>query len=144
MSSEQSTTLVETLVSVTILAIVIGGLLYATIAARYLINASGNRQEVWNLITSRHEEISDWSEAYLATQMSTSPWTNTETPTQLLQQGLLTDSPLRNSIINRTTTITRSSNLYTVVISVSFRQSHMGTPTTNLQETCTIYMTPRY
>lgn len=144
MASLRSTTLVETLISVTILAVVIGGLLYATIAAKYLINASGNRQEVWNLITSRHEEVSDWSEAYLATQMTTNPWTNTETPAMLLQQGLLTDSPLRNAISNRVTTITRSTNLYTVVISVTFRQNHMGTPTTNLQETCTIYMTPRY
>jgi hypothetical protein len=124
--------------------ICIGGLLYAAIAAKYLINASGNRAEVWNLITSRHEEVSDWSEAYLATQMSTNPWTNSESPAQLLQQGLLTDSPLRNSIISRVTTITRVSNLYTVVIQVSYRQSHMGSPTTNLQETCTIYMTPRY
>jgi hypothetical protein len=143
-TSEKSTTLVETLVSAAILMIAVGGLLYAVIAAKYLINASGNRAEVWNLITSRHEEVSDWSEAYLATQMSVNPWTNVETPTQLLQQGLLTDSPLRNSIINRTTTISRTSNLYTVVISVSFRQSHMGSPTTNLQETSTIFMTPRY
>lgn len=143
-NSEKSTTLVETLVSAAILMIVIGALLYAVVAAKYLINASGNRAEVWNLITSRHEEVSDWSEAYLANQMSTNPWTNIESASQLLQQGLLTDSPLRNAIINRTTTITRTSNLYTVVIAVSFRQNHMGTPTTNLQETSTIYMTPRY
>lgn len=142
--SERSTTLVETLISAAILMIVVGGLLYAAIAAKYLINASGNRAEVWNLITSRHEEVSDWSETFLANQMSTNPWTNTESVTQLLQQGLLTDSPLRNAVINRVTTITRVSNLYTVVIQVSYRQNHLGTPTTNLQETCTIYMTPRY
>jgi hypothetical protein len=138
------TTLVETLISTGILAIVIGGLLYAAIAAKYLINASGNRMEIWNLITSRHEEVSDWSEAYVNSLMTSNPWTNIETSTNLLQQGLLTDSPLRNSIFNRTTVITRSSNLYTVVISVSYRQSHMGSPTTNLQETSTIYFTPRY
>lgn len=142
--SERSTTLIETLISAAILMIVVGGLLYAAIAAKYLINASGNRAEVWNLITSRHEEVSDWSETYLANQMSSNPWTNTETVTQLLQQGLLTDSPLRNAVISRVTTITRVSNLYTVVIQVSYRQSHLGSPTTNLQETCTIYMTPRY
>jgi hypothetical protein len=140
----RATTLVETLVSTGILALVIGGLLYAAVAAKYLINASGNRMEIWNLITSRHEEVSDWSEAYVNSLMTTNPWTNIETSTNLLQQGLLNDNPLRHAIINRTTVITRNSNLYTVVISVSYRQSHMGSPTTNLQETSTIYFTPRY
>lgn len=143
--SEKSTTLVETLVSATILMIAVGALLYAAIAAKYLINSSSNRQEVWNLITSRHEEISDWSDAFIANKLTGSTWSTNETATDLLQQGLLTDSPLRYSLVGRSTTITRLTNyFYKVDISVSFRQSHIGSPTTNLQEMNSIYMTPRY
>lgn len=145
LASASSTTLVETLVSCAILMLTVGGLLYGAVAAKYLLNSSANRAEVWNLITSRHEEISDWSEAYLATTMGAGTWTNVETSTNLLQQGLLQDSPLRNAIENRTTVISRlTTNFYRVQISVTYKQSKLGAVTTNIQMVNWIYFTPRY
>ncbi|MBV9463870.1 MAG: prepilin-type N-terminal cleavage/methylation domain-containing protein [Verrucomicrobiae bacterium] len=142
-AGKEGTTLVEVMICLAILGFALGGLVSAAIGAKYLLNASKNQQMAWTLITSREEEIKTWTEAYLETLVNTNQVTLLESNQDLQSRGLLSDPAMRNAVIDRSTDIVRTNNLYAMTIQVRFHQNHRGMPTTNLQQSAVIFLMPR-
>jgi prepilin-type N-terminal cleavage/methylation domain-containing protein len=127
-------TLVEVTIATAIFAMTAGAIINSMLLAKYSTQLARSRAVAYNLISSRSEEVTTWSELVLRDMVNSGSNVIVETSAP----NIILNNAFRNGFVSRTTTITTNQNMFLVRIQVQWTQPAMGSTRTMSESASTI------